>query len=652
MNNRTSHLPPEQEAIQAKLLGRSATFVELKKEEICHSIPAQFENIVRRYPHRVAVQTGDRALTYEQLNRAANRIGRAVLEQRGEGNEPIALLFDHGIEMIVAFLGILKAGKFCVSLSPTFPRERLSYIVNDSSAGLVITNSCNVDLIRPIAGSRARLLNVESIAPSTCSDDLGISTSPDDLAAIIYTSGSTGEPKGVINTHRSSLDKYFTYTNYKAITADDKLTLLHSLCFGSGEGDLMISLLNGACLFPFDMKSETIHALARLLKERGITVLHLPPSLLRQLGDALPAESCFSSVRIIQLSGAPITELDFEIFKKLFPPPALLEISMGSTETRGICAALVDHTFSFPRHGAPVGYPRRGKQVLLLDNNGREVGAGEIGEIAVKGRNLNVGYWRRPDFTGDKFLPDPHGGDERIYLTGDLGRKLPDGFVIHLGRKDLMVKIRGFRVELGEIEKALRAIPRVKDAAVAPWDRRNGEKSLVAYIVRRYNAVPTSGELRRLLKEKLPDYMIPSTFVFLEALPLTNGKLDRKALPEPGMFRPELDTPYAAPRTPTEAELARVWAEVLFLDNVGIHDNFFDLGGHSLAATRVVSQIIKHFQIEIPLRSLFQSPTIAEMAAVIIARPGKKLGDEELAGMLAEIESMSDEDAQRLLNED
>jgi acyl carrier protein len=324
---------------------------------------------------------------------------------------------------------------------------------------------------------------------------------------------------------------------------------------------------------------------------------------------------------------------------------------MGSTEAGRICSAILDQTFSFPEEGTAAGFPRRGKKILLLDENGHEVGPNQVGEIAVKGAGLGVGYWKKPDLTSANFISDQSSGDETICLTGDLGRMLPDGFVVHLGRKDSMVKIRGYRVELAEIEKSLHAHPAVKDAGVVAWDRRPGEKFLVAYVVARQDPPPTVNELNDFLRKKLPDYMIPSAFMFTEALPLTNGKLDRRALPKPNERRPELSQPYVLPRNEVERTLTGIWAEILSLDRVGVHDNFFDLGGHSLAATRVVSQVIKNFQLELPIQSLFESPTVADMAAVINQHREARITEEELERLLAEVESMSEEEAKKLVVE-
>jgi acyl-coenzyme A synthetase/AMP-(fatty) acid ligase/acyl carrier protein len=412
------------------------------------------------------------------------------------------------------------------------------------------------------------------------------------------------------------------------------------------------SLLNGASLFPFDIKSEGTHHLVTWLSEEEITICHLPPAVFRQLADAIAGPETLPHLRLIHLSGAPITRQDFDVYKKKFSSTTFLAIRMGSTEAGLISSAIVDQTFSFPNEGSAIGYPAPGVQILLLDQNENEVGPGEIGEIAIKSGNLNSGYWKKPELNRTKFVSDPVREDERIFLTGDLARKLPDGFLIHMGRKDYQVKIRGYRVELSEIERVLREHPLVKDVGVVAWGRKSGEKYLAAYVVPQDDPTPTVSDLIDFLKVKLPDYMIPSRFMFLRSLPLNNGKLNRTALPEPNNKRPELVRPYAPPKSETEQSLIQIWENVLQISPIGIHDNFFELGGHSLAATRVVSQVIKHFQLELPLQALFEAPTIAEMAAIINQNHEKRASEAKLTEMLRQIEAMTEEEAQKLLAQD
>ena len=614
-------LPSEQQAIRDKCFHPSGTFVEFPIEDVETSIPARFEKIVRRYPDRLAVKMGDRSLTYAELDCAANRIARAILAIRGPGSEPIALLFEHGIDVVAVILGVLKAGKFYVVFDLSFPLARISNMLDDSQAGLLVANKRSVELAHRLTTGARTLLNVDEIDELLGYDNLNLPISADNLGSILYTSGSTGKPKGVVHSHRSQLHTVMVNTNENCICCHDRLTLLHSVGFGSAQAHLFQSLLNGAALCCFNLKSEGIHRLAKWLKEESITVYHSSPAVFRQLAEGIPDEEKLASLRLIRLSGAPVNRLDFDVYAKKFTPGALLQTVMNSTEANVICSLVTDGSFCFPEFGSPAGFSVPGKQILLLDDDGAEVGLGELGEIAVKSRFLPPGYWDNLEINGIKFGSGPSGADERLCLTGDLGRMLPDGFLIHLGRKDFMVKIRGYRVEIGEIERALLAHPLIKDAGVVAWEREVEEKYLAAYVVPRTNPVPRIDELRAFLSDKLPDYMIPLVFVFLESLPLTNGKLDRTVLPKPEGKRPELSQSYVTPRSEVERDLVRIWEEVLDVRPIGIHDNFLDLGGHSLAATRILSRVVRTFKVSLSLTQLFQTSTVVGMAGHIAEQP-------------------------------
>ena len=610
-------LPVKQRAIREKCFHPTRTFVEFAKDEIEQSIPARFEKIVRLYPERLAVRSGNRSLTYDGLNRAANRMGRAITALRGEASEPIALLFENGIDVIAAILGSLKARKFYVVLDPSFPFERIISVLKHSQARLIVTAKGNLELAQKLTGDDRTFLNSDEIDLSLCSDDLGLPLSPENLASVLYTSGSTGKPKGVAHSHRSQLHTVMINTNEVRLCCQDRLTFLHSVGFGSAQAHLFQSLLNGASLHGFDLKSEGIHGLAKWLKQESITVYHSPPAVFRQLAEAMPAEEELSSLRLIRLSGAPVNRLDFDCYAQKFSPSALLQIVLNSTEANVISSFVTDGTFCFPENGSPVGYPVPDKEVLLLDENGLEVAHGQVGEICVKSRYLPPGYWEQSEINAMQTRSPANGAAEPMCLTGDLGRVLPDGLLIHMGRKDSMVKIRGYRVELSEIERALQDYPAVKEVSVLAWEREPGDKIPVAYVVPSGSPAPTIRELHDFLKTRLPDYMVPGCFMFLDSLPLSNGKLDRTALPLPGHQRPELRNPYIQPRNDFEEKLAQIWAGVLTLDRVGIHDNFFDLGGHSLAAMRVVSRLRDILPTEISLIDLFENPTIVALAACI-----------------------------------
>jgi amino acid adenylation domain-containing protein len=646
-------LPPEQEAIRAKCFHRSGTFVEFPREEIEQSIPERFEKIVRLHPDRLAVKMGERALTYDQLNKVANQIARAILTRRGQGSEPIALLFEHGIEVVATIIGVLKAGKFYVAMDIDSPRERVTRVLRDSGVHLIVTDSRDRTLTQSIDGKVVGLLTTDEIDDSTrASENLGVAIASSDISGIVYTSGTTGEPKGAIETHGYRLHVARGHTNLVHVCPEDRLSLVHSISFGSGLVQVYRSLLNGASLFPFDLKSRGIDQFTRWMNQEQISIAHLPTSAIRRLADSPESKARLKSLRVINLSGSPITKHDFDLYKEHFAANTFLAIHMGATGGGTICSCILDNTFTFPGEGTPLGFPVEGIEILLIDEHGKEVGLNQDGEIAVRSRFLGGGYWGQPELSKAHFVSDRGGSEEPIYLTGDLGRRLPDDFLVHLGRKDLMVKIRGFRVEFGEIESMLLKHPEVRAAGVRAWDLESGEKYTAAYVVPRANTRPPVDELREFLKQTLPDYMIPSAFVFMDDLPLTNGKLDRTALPKPGNERPEMKPPYVFARGEIEQTLVHIWEQVLDVRPIGIHDNFFDLGGHSLAATRVVSLVISQFQLEIPLQSLFQSPTVAEMAVVITEHQGKQVGKAELDRMLRELELLSDEEAERLWREE
>jgi len=654
MNDSLNHgfsLPPEQQAIRAKCFHPTGTFVEFTKEAVEQSIPERFEKIVCQYRNRLAVKAGYRSLTYDKLNQAANCIAWAVLEKCGPGHDPIALLFEHSIDLVPAILAALKAGKIFVALEPSLPVARIERILQDSRPTLILTNPQSNIIANQLRLSSPQILNIDALEDSACSTDPGLALSPQAIAYLLYTSGSTGHPKGVMQNHVNLLNEIRSYTNGFHITADDRTTLLTSCSSGQGLKIAFSALLNGAAIYPVDIKSEGVAHLANFLMQEQITVYHSGVGVFRYFVRTLTGQHGFSDLRLIRLASQQVLKEDVESYKQYFSSRCVLVNALSSTETGTIRWHFINKDSVVTDSTVPVGYGFEDKEVMLLDDNDREVGVNQLGEIVVRSGYLSSGYWNRPDLTESKFRPDPGGGENHLYFTGDLGLMLPDGCLIYMGRKDFRVKIRGYSVELAEVEKVLRDHPSINEAVVMAPKNDSGDARLVAYVVAEVQPFPTVSELRKFMGDKLPGYMLPSTFVFLDALPLNpNGKVNRHALPGPGNARPELSSPFAAPRNSTEKQLATVWTEVLSLDQVGIHDNFFDLGGHSLAATRVVSRVVKAFQLKLPLKALFESPTIADMALLISQNQTKQAGQEELERMLEEVEAMSDEEAQRLVS--
>jgi len=646
-------LPPEQEAIRAKCVHPSGTFVEFPMEDVETSIPARFEKIVGMYPDWLAVKTGDHSFTYDELNRAANRITQAIWEQCDNDNDPVAILLNDTSDTIAAILGVLKAGKIYLPLDRTLPFSRLQYLIEDSRARLLVTDVQTHSLLEQFSTGKAiSILIVDNLLDNSVpAENMRLPITPDRLAALLYTSGSTAKPKGVVHNHRTLLHLVMRYSNGYRITNIDRIALLRTLTVIGGTLHTLGALLNGASLFPYDLKRDGILNLISWLRTHQVTICSFGPKLIRSIGEIVDDAEPLSSLRRVTLSGEPVHKADIDLCRRLFSSDCVLINSLGATEAPAAIQYSIDQHKEMVKHLVPVGYPAKDFKVTLRGEKGESVEYGTAGEIVLQSRYLAVGYWGDPELTRTKFLPALDNREDRIYLTGDLGRFLPDGTLLHLGRKDLMVKVRGYRVEVEEVERRLMEFPEVKDAAVTVWERKKGEQSLAAYIVPRGPIRPTIDRLQRFLKERLPDYMVPSAFMFLDSLPLTNSKLDRRALPRPDGKRPELSTPHTSPSNEIEKSLIQIWEEVLDVQPIGIHDNFFDLGGHSLSATQVVARVIQQFELDIPLQSLFWSPTVAEMAAVINEHPGKKLSEKELEQILTEVESLSDVEVQKRLSE-
>jgi len=643
------NLPPEQQRIRDKCLHPSGTFVGFPMEDVESSIPARFEKVVRQYPDYTAIKAGNEVVTYAELNALANRVAGVILARSSNDANPVALLFEKGVEQIAAMIGVLKVGRAFVLLDSSLPKSRLELMLEDFLPDLIVTDRQNLVLANNLSPEDQPAIEIESIDTNVSIDNLYREMLPDALAFIVHTSGSSGRPKGVIYNHNTLLPHVMLRTNADGFCPQDRIP--H---FSSGTANAItnpfFALLNGAALLPFDVKKEGIRRLSTWLSQEKITVCLIAAPLFRNLCEGLTATDGFPDMRLLRLRSETVCKSDVELYKRYFPDYAVLANGLSSSETHMLTEYYMDRHTNFPGDDVPVGYAAQDKEILLLDKQGDPVGCNEIGEIVVRSKYLSPGYWRKPELTSAKFKNDPAYPEERIYHTGDLGLMLPDGCLIHKGRKDFRVKIRGYGVEIGEVEQALRDHSEIQDTVVVAKETESGETRLVAYLTSPVQPRPDIGQIRTMLKTKLPDYMIPSSFVLLDALPLTaNGKLDRRALPDPGNTRPDLNNPYAPPSTTTEAQLVSIWSEVLSVDQIGVHDSFFDLGGHSLAAFRVVSRVIQTFALELSVKALFDAPTVAEMAVIIVQNQARRASDEDLAQMLREVEAMTEDEARKQL---
>lgn len=593
----------------------AAEFVGFGEEKIEQSVIGRFEQQVAKYPDRVAVKTKNSHLTYAELNSAANRIARAILGKRSQGQEPIALLLENGAAIIASIFGVLKTGKLYMPLDPSYPAARIKTVLEDSQVGLILTNSCHLTSAKESAGSIRQVINLDEFDPSLSNENSNLPLSADTLACIIYTSGSTGEPKGVVHSHRNILHKTMEYTNALRFCAEDRIALLSPCTFSLSVGFIFGALLNGGCLYPMDVKGDGLAHLANWFAEEGMTVYNSVPALFRDFARTLTLEENLPKLRLIHLGGEPVTINDVELYKKHFSAGCVLVHHWGSNETGTIAQSFIDKATPIHGNTVPAGRPGEGSEILVLDQDGNPLGFNRLGEIAVKSRYLAVEYWRKPELTTAAFLPDPAGGNERIYRTGDLGLLRPDGSLEHCGRKDFQIKIRGQRVEVVEIDMSLCKHGGIKEAVTVAHEDTPGDTRLITYVVPTQRPAPTSKELRLFLEERLPDYMVPSVIVFLEAIPLTsNGKLDRRALPAPSQLRNEDTAGYVVPKEKVEHQLVEIWEKLLGIHPVGINDNFFDIGGHSLLLLKLHGELQATFGVDIPMVELFVYPTISTQA--------------------------------------
>ncbi|HEX8321936.1 amino acid adenylation domain-containing protein, partial [Longimicrobium sp.] len=573
-----------------------------------------FEAQAARTPDAVAVRFEEEALTYRELNERANRLAHS-LRRRGVGPEVrVGICLERSPEMVVSLLAVLKAGGAYVPLDPAYPADRLAFMLADSAAAVLLTQ----ERLRGAFAARAGT-DVVSVEPAEAelagesAENPESGAGPGSLAYVIYTSGSTGTPKGVAVEQRA-LVSYTAYIAREfALRPADRVLQFASISFDAAAEEVFPTLLSGATLvLRTEEMLETLGSFWEACDRWGVSVLDLPTAVWHHVSPHLDANpgALAASLRLMVIGGESALPERVRAWQAAAGGRVRLLNGYGPTETT-IAATF----WKAPEGGGvsrvPIGKPVSNTRCYVLDAAGRPAAVGVPGELYVGGVQVARGYLHRPAATAERFVPDPFAAEPggRLYRTGDRVRWMADGNLEYLGRLDAQVKVRGFRVELGEIEVRLAEHPEVREAVVLAREDVPGDRRLVAYVM---GAVEADA-LRAHLRQSLPEHMVPAAYVCLEALPLTpNGKVDRKALPAPELASAE--DRYVAPRTPAEEVLAGVWAEVLRRERVGVEESFFDLGGHSLLATRVVSRVRELFAIELPLRALFEGPTVAELA--------------------------------------
>ncbi|BAY50143.1 amino acid adenylation domain-containing protein (plasmid) [Scytonema sp. HK-05] len=630
-DQKLSHIPLLSATEQHQILIEwNNTHAPYPQEKCLHSL---FEQQVQKTPDAVAVVFEEQRLTYSELNTRANQLAH-YLQALGVGPEVlVGVCLERSVEMVVGLLGILKAGGAYVPVDPEYPQERLAYMLEDSRVKVLLTQE---KLVARLAEQQAHLVcldtNWQAISESSAENPRS-GVLPHHLAYVIYTSGSTGKPKGAMNTHQAICNRLVWMQQAYQITPDDCILQKTPFSFDVSVWEFFWPLMTGARLVVAQPGGHRDSAyLVKLIAKEQITTLHFVPSMLQVFLEEQSLESC-TSLRQVFCSGEALPkELQEKFFARL---GCSLHNLYGPTE------AAIDVTY-WQCHkdsillSVPIGRAIANTQIYILDPHLQPVPTGVPGELHIGGVGLARGYLNRPETTAEKFIPNPFSSEpgSRLYKTGDLARYLNDGNIEYICRIDFQVKIRGFRIELGEIEAVLTQHPDVNSCVTIVREDATGDKRLVAYVVADTRTAVTMSQLRSFLKQKLPDYMVPSAFVILDSLPLTpNGKLDRRALPKPDTTRHERETVLAPPRTESEEILAKIWREVLHLEQVSIHDNFFELGGDSILSIQIIFKA-KQAGLQLTAKQIFEHLTIAELAAAANATQTAEAEQGHLSGLL------------------
>ncbi len=583
-------------------------------------------------PDVPALVAGQQTLSYRALNQRANQLAQYLLAL-GIGPEiPVGLCMDRSLEMVVGLLGILKAGGAYVPLDPQYPAARLAFMLEDAQVPALLTQQHLVERLAARQTNTICVDNEPALAAQSVENPPWPAT-PENLAYIIYTSGSTGQPKGVQIMHKSLLNLVSWHQQAFAVTATDRATQVTSPAFDAAGWELWPYLCCGACVYLVDEQIRARPAALRdWLVSNTISISFLPTALAESvLALEWPPHTALRCL----LTGAdtlhhyPRAALPFDLINNYGPTEATVVATSGRVPP-------IAQTTALPTIGRPIA----NTEILILDDHQQPAAIDEPGELHIGGVGLARGYLNRPELTQEKFIPHPFSSDPdaRLYKTGDLARLLPDGQIAFMGRIDQQIKIRGYRIEPDEIIFALNRHPAIQSSFVIDREDDAGNKQLVAYLVTHPGMSVSLADLLQAVRSYLPDYMIPATFVQLEALPLTpNGKVDRAALPAPTEDNTLREEVFAAPRTPTEEKVAATVAALLQVERVGVDDNFFLLGGHSMLGAQLIAWIDDTFSLELPLRTLFEAPTVRQLSAEIERR------------LVIWLETLSEEEAERLL---
>jgi amino acid adenylation domain-containing protein len=623
------------------------------------SVQEMFHEAAVRFKDNAAIDYADTSITYAELEARANRLANFLLASGARKGSVVAVLVENPVEVIASIIGLLKAGCVFVPLDTSIPEKRLEVMLEEVSPEWFLFESKFHEILARVAARAAPaaravcvdepaftpaeqtgLVHMNDYASFADTENPAVAYGADDLCYVFFTSGSTGRPKGIAGRLKG-ID-HFVRWEIKALGVGEgtRVSQLTTPAFDAVLRDIFVPLCAGGtvCIPP---RRDTIIDTKKLIDWidiQGVNIVHCVPSLFRSIiGEDLNA-GYFADLTHVLMAGEPLLPTDVGRWVEKFADRVQLVNLYGPSETTMTKFAYFVKPSDKELESVPIGKPIEGAAAVVVDAENRLCAPGTVGEIYIRTPFRTHGYFNQPELTRQVFIPNPFGHDEAdiVYKTGDLGRVMPDGNFEFLGRRDMQVKIRGTRIELGEIDRLLRAHEAVKDLVVIDREDANGNKYLCAYVVL---AQPVeTGELRDYLSGRLPAEMVPSAFVLLDKLPRTiSGKVDRKALPAPGRMGADLEKAFAPPRTPMEATLVGVWMEVLGVDRVGINDNFFEMGGHSLLVFQVISRVREAFGVDLPLRSLFEAPTVEKQSLAIIEAQIEEENDAEMAQLIEEI---------------
>jgi amino acid adenylation domain-containing protein len=649
-----SDIPLLTEQEQEEVMAWNRTAVDYASEKRIHEL---FEEQAVRAPDRIAGINEVEEICYGELNRRANQLGN-YLRRRGAGAEVrVGICMERGVEMFVGLLGILKSGGAYVPLDPTYPAERLSFMLEDAAVRFIVTQ----ERLKSIFETKpAELICIDSdhseIAQES-GENIDSEVGGEKLAYVIYTSGSTGLPKGAMITHRSVVNLVSDAVGKLRLEQESKFLQFASLSFDVAVEEIYpVWSIGGSVVLRSDEDSYSSTELEKTIKRHQITTLELPTVYWREWVREM-SRAQTRAPRSLNLVITGDEKISLELLKEWESHEVSLLHVYGVTEATvnsivyPVPAGISDQA-SFA--SAPIGLPIANTEVYLLNDRLQPMPPRIPSELYLGGAGVARGYLNRPELTAERFVPSPFGKQpgSRLYRSGDLAKSSPNGCIEFVGRIDHQLKIRGYRIEPAEVEIVLKQVPSIRECIVIAREDTPGAKRLVAYLILKEKNAGTVEELRRFLKQRLPSHLVPSSFVILEELPLSpHGKVDRRALPAPDKYDVEPGGTYVAPSTPIQEDVSRIYCEVLRIEKVGIYDDFFALGGHSLLVTQVISRVNRDLEVELPIRALFDYPTVNGLVTAIVESQAELFDEAVLSQMLADLEDLPEDVVSAALNQ-